>query len=268
MTTENSELATRNTNQAIAAFDPGLEAGDIQGTENFASDDVKLPFLAIAQKTSKAIDPTEGKFIAGLKFGEIYNSETQDILGAGPIEFMPVKLVKRACLKTDKGTLGERVEWDDPRVTWDGANEAGLKKPEGVRIYDWAVVLVPSMERVVLSFQSTSFGAGKTLITIIDKYATLAKMSGKGFRPYQLKFALTAAIDKNDFGSFGKFIVKLSQTPVLAEEFAFANGWFGSLKGKNIVTEDSQDVVDGEVVPQGGSRSEKQPARSDQDIPF
>lgn len=263
MTTQNDSIAKRD-NQNLAVFDPGLEAGDIQGTENFASDDIKLPFLAIAQKTSKAIDPTEGKFIDGLKFGEIYNSESQAIYGVGPIEFIPVKLSKRACLKTDKGTLGERVDWDDQRVTWEGANEAGLKKPEGVRIYDWAVILVPSMERVVLSFQSTSFGTGKTLISVIDKYERLAKMSKKGFRPYQLKFLLTTAIDKNDFGSFGKFLVKQSANAVVADEYTFADAWFNSLKGKTIVTEDSQEVVEGEVVRSEGG----QPAKSNDNIPF
>jgi hypothetical protein len=263
--TPNDSIATRGP-QGVAVFDPGLDANDIQGTENFASDDVKLPFLAIAQKTSKAIDPTESKYIAGLKFGEIYNSETQEILGTGPVEFIPVKLSKRACLKTDKGTLGERVDWEDPRVTWDGANEAGLKKPEGVRIYDWAGILVPSMERVVISFQSTSFGAGKTLITMIDRHEKLARMAKKGFRPYQLKFTLSTAIDKNDFGSFGKFMVKLSTTPVLAEEFAFANSWFDSLKGKTIVTEDSQEVViDAQVVSSAGSQN---PPRGNDNIPF
>lgn len=240
--------------RAIVLFDPGLEAGDEQGMENVTSQDVKLAFLAIAQKTSKAVDPSEGKYIDGLKFGEMYNSESREIYGTGPIEFLPVMMGKRAHLKKENGTLGERVDWDDPRVTWEGAREAKRDKPEGVRIYDWACVLVPTLERVVLSFQSTSFGAGQSLNTILDKHRTLARVAGKGFRPFQLKLAVSTFIDKNDFGSFGKFTIELTGGPT-PEQFKFASGWFESIKGKTIVVADAAEeehaqpsnVVDGEV---------------------
>jgi hypothetical protein len=254
---KNDAIATRDANTQVAVYDPGLAADDIAGVDNITASDTKLPFLAIAQKTSKAIDRSEGKYIEGLEFGEMYNSETREVYGIGPITIIPVRMSKRAHLKKENGTNGERVAWDDARVTWEGARAANLKKPEGVRIYDWAAILTPSMERVMISFSSTSFGAGQSLNSIIDKHVQLAKMAKKGFRPYQLRLELSVFIDKNDAGSFGKFLVTLSGTPVTAEEFAFANAWYEAIKDKELTgvgDEEGGDAIEGEVVHQTPAR--------------
>lgn len=234
----------------VAVFDPGLALGDEAGMENITSSDVHLPFLAIAQKTSKAIDRSEvGKFIEGLEFGQMYNSSTGKNYGTGPLQFIPVLMNKRACLKKENGTLGERVEWDDPRVTWEGAKAAGNEKPEGVQIYDWAVVVLPSMDRVVMSFQSTSFGAGKSLNSIVDTERTMARTAGKGFRPYQLICQASTFLDKNEMGSFGKFKIDTAGR-VDAQQYDFASRWYEDIKGKTIIVQDQAETEHAE----GGAR--------------
>lgn len=223
--TEDTALATRSANTAMAVADRAV-AGDTRGTENIDNEDIRLPFLAIAQKTSKAIDPTEGAYIEGLKFGEMYNSETREVYGAGPIEFIPLILQKRAHLLNENGTNGERVEWDDPRVTWDGARASGLEKPEGRQIYDWIVLLVPSMEMVVISFYGKSFGAGKSL----NGFVRIRKPSFAG------KYALSVAIGKNDHGSFGQFKVAPAGKPT-DDQFDYASSAYDMIAGKTIVTD-------------------------------
>ncbi len=254
MTTPNSgdtALAVQATN--VMAVATNAKANDTRGTENIDSSDVRLPFIAIAQKTSKAIDPTEqGKFIEGLKFLDMYNSETREIYGQGPIHFIPVVLRKRAALLKENGTLGEPIDWDDPRATWEGARDAGRDKPEGQRIYDWACLLLPSMELVVISFRSTSFGAGKSL----NGFVKMRKPSFAG------RYALGVAPDKNEKGSFGKFAVLPAGKPT-DDQFEFAETVFEGLKGATIVTSDDEPepgAVEGQVVPQA--------TKGPDDIPF
>jgi hypothetical protein len=253
-------LATTSQSTSVMAIASNAKAHDNRGTENIDSSDVRLPFIAIAQKTSKAIDPTEGKYIEGLKFLDMYNSETREIYGQGPIHFIPINLRKRAHLLKENGTLGEPVAWDDPRVTWDGAREAGNEKPEGQRIYDWAVLLLPSMELVVLSFRSTSFGAGKSL----NGFVRMRKPSFAG------RYALSVTLDKNEKGSFGKFQVQPAGKPT-DDQFEYAESVYETIKDQKITTtEDDVEEpgshdgpVEGEVV-----QLASQPARSNDKMPF
>lgn len=257
MTTQNASTdtaqATRQQAATALAVADHAKAGDTRGTENIDSSDVRLPFVAIAQKTSKAIDPTEtGKFIDGLKFLDTYNSETREIYGQGPIAFIPVVLRKRAALLKENGTLGEPIDWDDPRATWEGAHEAGRDKPEGQRIYDWACLLLPTMELVVLSFRSTSFGAGKSL----NGFVKMRKPSFAG------RYELTVAPDKNERGSFGKFQVLPGGKPT-DDQFDYAEAVFESLKGVQIQVADDE--------PEPGATTAATPgtgAKPDGDIPF
>lgn len=245
-------LEVRKTASEAMAVADGYDRSDARGTEGIEDSDVRLPFLAIAQKTSKAIDPNEvGKFIEGLKFMHVYNSETREIYGVGPIEFIPIVLRKRAHLLKENGTLGEPVDWNDPRVTWEGARAAGKEKPEGQQIYDWAVLLLPSMELVVLSLRSTSFGAGQTL----NRLVRVRKPSFSG------KYTFTVVADKNAKGSFGKFSILPAGKP-MGDVAEFAEATYESMKNKVIATQDEDvdpadaggDAVDGEVVEESGSK--------------
>lgn len=261
MTTENTELVQR-ASSAMAIAD-NAKAGDNRGTENIDSSDVRLPFIAIAQKTSKAIDPTEtGKFIEGLKFLDMYNSETRQNYGKGPLEFIPVVMRKRAALMKENGQLGEAVDWDDPRVTWEGAQEAGRDKPEGQRIYDWAVLLVPSMELVLVSFRSKSFGAGKSL----NGFVKVRKPSFAG------KYKLIVARDENAKGAFGKFELQPAGKPDDAQ-FEWAEQVYASISQANITSSEEEepgDAIEGEEVGATAAQAQAtaETTRKGDNIPF
>lgn len=239
---DTTALATieREANTAMAVADAAVR-GDARGTEGIDQDDIRVPFLAIAQKTSKALDRTEGGYIQGLEFGQLYNSETREIYGDGPVEFIPLAMRKRAHLvDPDTGRNGEQIDWNDPRATWDDARARGLEKPEGRRIYDWVVLLVPTMEQVIVSFASKSLAAGKSL----NNFVVLRKPAFAG------KYALGVTIDKNDAGTFGKFTVKPAGKPT-ADEFAFAQEAYEAIAGRQIATTDEpaevESALDGEV---------------------
>jgi hypothetical protein len=255
---ETKALATRSNASTNLAVAEGYDRNDARGTEGIENDDVRLPFVAIAQKTSKAIDPTEvGKYIEGLKFLDMYNSETRDVYGPGPVRFIPIVLRKRAALLGENGRLGEPIPWDDPRGTWEGARDQGLDKPEGQRIYDWAVLLLPTFELVVLSFRSTSFGAGKSL----NGFVKMRKPAFAGV------YTISVAPDKNDKGSFGKFAVAPAGKPS-QEQVEYAEQVYESLKGQNIVIAD--EAIESEAVEGVAQQAEAQtaPAVTKDNVPF
>lgn len=218
---EETALATRSANTAMAVAD-GAVAGDSRGTENIDNEDVRLPFLSIAQKTSKALDRSEGDYIKDLEFGQMYNSETREIYGEGPVEFIPLAMRKRAHLLLESGLNGEEISFDDPR----GDYNPNIDKPIARRIYDWVVLLVPSMEMAVVSFYGKSFGAGKSL----NGFTKIRKPSFAG------KYKLSTSIGKNEKGSFGKFKVQPAGKPT-DDEFQFAEQAYNVVAQANIVTD-------------------------------
>jgi hypothetical protein len=219
------------TSAALAVADRAV-AGDSRGTEGIDSEDVRLPFLSIAQKTSEALERGTAKYIEGLEFAQMYNSETQAIYGES-VEFIPVAMRKRACLVLENGRMGEEIAWDDKRASWDEARAQNRKKPEALQIYDWIVVLLPSFETAVVSFKSKSFGAGKSL----NGFVKLRKPSFAG------KYVLATVRDKNDSGPFAKFAVRPAGKPSDVE-FEFAETVYNSVKDQKVVTNENADVIE------------------------
>jgi hypothetical protein len=221
----------------LVTYDPGLAAGDEAGMDNLVGSDFKVAFLAIAQKTSKALDATEeGKYIENLKFLDMYNSNTKEIYGTGPIQFIPVKMQRDARLKKEDGTLGERVDWNDPRVIppWEpGSKVKSVDELEGVRIYNWAAVLVPSAEKIMLSFASTNFSVAKDLHGILDKPRQLARLANKGFRSFQVMLTLTTFKEKDGQNVWGKFKVTLAGG-VTKDQYDFCAAWYEVIKDREV----------------------------------
>lgn len=234
----------------------GFDSKSRRGKEGIESSDMKLAYLSAAQKTSKAIDETEDAYIEGLAFGDMYNSESQEIYGKGPITFLPLLHRKRAYLPDANGRMGEAIDWNDPRCDWPTEEEKknwtgkGKPKPEGVRVYDW--VIIPKINGelqgapMVLSLKSKSFAAGQTLATFVNM------VPGDAFTA---QFNVKSVIDSNDAGKFVKFTVQPAGKPTV-EEARAAEAWYEIVKGKNILVEEDKEetdepaggVVDGTVV--------------------
>lgn len=244
-TEETTALATRGetglagsvASQTFAAME-GFDADCHDGKEGITGEDLRIPFLTIAQKTSAAVDETDDAYIAGLKFGMMYNSETKDVYGAGPLSFVPLRHRKRAYLPDETGKMGEQIEWSDPRCAWPtkeqeedrkAAGDKNYDKPEGVRVYDWIVLLLlpDGPQLAIISFKSMSFSAGQSLTTFVSMIKGPA---------YTGKFAIAAQLDEKPAGKFGKFVVKPAGKPTL-EEAQFAQSIYASIKDRNIADE-------------------------------
>lgn len=228
----------------------GYKADDHRGKEGIESTDMRLPFLSLAQKTSKAIDETEDAYIEGLAFGDMYNSELKTVYGKGPMFFIPLRHRKRAYLPDENGRMGEVIDWTDERCEWPTEEQKrnwtgkGKPKPEGVRVYDWIVLLLlaDGPQLALISFKSKSFSAGQSLTTFVSM------VKGPAFTG---RYKITPILDSNDAGKFAKFQVIPAGKPT-AEEAAFAEMVYESVKDKNLVTEDEpgghDEPVAGEVV--------------------
>jgi hypothetical protein len=228
----------------------GYKAEDSRGKEGIDSGDMRLPFLSLAQKTSKALDSTEDSYLEGLAFGDLYNSETKDIYGKNPITFIPLRHRKRAYVPDANGRMGEQIDWTDPKCEWPSEEQKknwtgkGKPKPEGVRVYDWVVLLKleGGLQPAVISFKSKSFGAGQSLTTFVNM------VKGPAFTA---QFKVVPQLDSNDAGKFAKFTIQAAGKPT-TEEIQFAELVYEGLKGKTIAIEDEpagDEVVEGQPVP-------------------
>lgn len=238
--------------QSIAAqtFAPlaGYEKDDLRGKEGIEAGDLKLAYLSVAQKSSKAIDETDDKHIEGLKLGDLYDTELRENHGRGPIAFIPIRTVKSAFIPDANGRKGEVVAWDDPRTEWPSEEAKktwkgkGKPKPEAVRVIDAiCLVCLPSGNQLmIISFQSTGFPAGQSLM----KFITMTK--GPAF---SAKFALSTELDENEAGKYAKLFVKPAGKPT-DDEAKEAEFYYEATKGRKIAEEgDPEHAAEGKKDP-------------------
>lgn len=255
---------------AASTFAPleGFEDTGADGKEGIDSGDLKLAYLSIAQKTSAAIDSTEDSYIDGLVFGDMYNTQLKENYGRGPVYFLPLLHRKRAYLPDANGRMGEQIPWSDRRCEWPdeagraayvAAGKKGKPKPEGVRVYDWVVLLYTEegLKLAIISFKSKSFGAGQDLTTFVS----MIRNGGA----YTAKFAVTTAEDSNDAGKFYKFVVAPAGKPTI-EEATFAKTIYASVKDAKLAVEDEPDDANEEAA--GSGSTEAAQAVNDKKIPF
>jgi hypothetical protein len=238
----------------------GFDASDKSGKEGITAEDWRPAFLCIAQMTSKVKDDTDDAYIEGIKLGDMYNSETKDIYGRGPVEVQLLRHRKRAYLPDENGRQGEEIPWDDPRCewptedqkrTWIADGKKGKPKPEGVRVYDWVVLLLNGAfpQLAVVSFKSKSFTAGQT----ITKFAGMVQGPS-----YAAKFAISTQLKENEAGKFGVFSVAPAGKPT-QEQAEFAQRMYENVKDRVIPSEDTGDHDDVEGSANSTAASDKIP---------
>lgn len=245
-------VATRSTAQETFAPLEGFQSDDVRGKEGIEQSDLRLPFLSLAQKTSKAVDETDDAYIDGLKFGQMYNSETKEIYGGTPLAFLPLVVRKRAYLPDENGRMGESVPWADPRCNWptkeqvetrtkSGWNPKTVDKPEAVRVIDVVVLLLQEdgPQIAVISFKGKSYGAGQSLLTFISM------IKGPSFTA---KFQIHPVLDENDSGKFAKFGVQPAGKPTL-EQAQFAASMYESFKDAKLAADADPDAPGAEAEP-------------------
>lgn len=196
---------------------------DLAGDWGFQGDpsDILIPRILIGQSTSKAVQDEK------LAFGQLFRSTTNEILGGKgkPFSFIPLYMTKTWVISEKKGGRFEfrSIEpftadnkdlpwtWIDRNIEWKreqslnffvllpsdvgrdlSARRALIEKGE---IPDLDASLLPC----VLSFKSSSFKAGKILVT------HFAKASDFNIPPYVNVFKLDSEVKQNDTGA--KFYV-------------------------------------------------------------
>lgn len=259
MSGQDERLAPRG-GAFIDTFAPmeGYDKNDVSGKEGITAADWKPAFLCIAQLTSAVKDETGDAYIKGIVLGDIYNSETKEVYGKGPVEFQLLRHRKRAYLPDENGRMGEEIAWDDPRCEWPTEEEKrdwkgkGKPHPEGVRVYDWVVLLMTG-ELAVISFKSKSFGAGQTL----------TKWAGMVQGPvFTAKFALKSVLKENEAGKFGVFTVETAGKPT-KEQAEFAAKIYDQIKDRVIPTEEAAGAGDDDAPENNASpASEGAPAEA------
>lgn len=261
MSTEDTRLATQGSSAIADTFKPmeGFDANDVSGKEGITAADWKPAFICIAQPTSAVKDDSGDAYIEGIKVGDIYNSETKQVFGKGPVEFQLLRHRKRAYLPDENGRMGEEIPWDDQRCEWPTEEEKrdwkgkGKPHPEGVRVYDWVVLVLNGAfpELAVISFKSKSFGAGQ----ILTKWAGM--IQGPAFAA---KFHLTSQLKENDAGKFGVFSVATAGKPT-PEQAAYAKKIYDAIKDKVIPTDAAvNDTDDGGTIDADAPGAESEPA--------
>jgi hypothetical protein len=237
-----------------------------EGSEHIERDDMLLPRLALAQKISYELESSHEKFIEGLKEGELFNTVSKKIYGAGPIEFVIIRADRPRFVEFHPRASGGGIKdidvpANDPRTQFTKGPNGETVPPVATKFYDFIVLLLPSTagvtepEMIGLSFKSTGLKTARLLNTLVQQ---------RGNRPiYAGKYELGVAKAKNAKGIYQVYTVKNSslanefsanpENPKMSgwvsqDVFAFAKEQFEAMKDKAVTidstTETAEDAAD------------------------
>lgn len=223
--------------------------GDTRGTEHITQEDLQIPRIALAQGLSPQLNETDPKYIEGLKMGEMFNNITGENYHKGPIDFTVVRAdkprgVEFFPLDEGGGVKDLNVPLNDPRMDFgpDG------KKPQATKFYDFVILMIPSLEPIALSFKGTGLKVAKTLNAL---------MKMRNAPSFAVRYSLTSAIQTNNKGTFGIYVVKYSTQEdefstkvgdklfVSDDVYKYAESMYENIKDKELIVERESDAVEG-----------------------
>lgn len=239
---EETALAVRSQVSEALAVAEGADRSDRRGKENITRDDLTLPRLAVAQKTSPQLEPDKAEYIDGLKLYQMFNTVTGEIYGNGPLEFVIVRGPDKRAMEFDKDNkvVDFDVPWNDPRCEFtvaeqdssDGKIKKGDRvKPQATRFYEYVIVLVATMEIAVLSLKSTQVKVAKKLNNFISLRPGAAWLG---------KYKITSRSETKGAFTYANFLI----APAGATDAAlakFAEEVYENIKGVSIRTEREGD---------------------------
>jgi len=164
-------LATRgSTALARPSF---IKEGDVRGTENITTNDIKFPALRLAQAMSPEVKRADPAYLAGLREGELFNSITRQVYGEEPVHLVIVNQLGHRNVEFDPDdrnvVLAGDIPDDDPRCDFTFQTIDGVQKrikPRATRFYDYLVLLIREgvdPELMTLSLKSTQLKKAKVL---------------------------------------------------------------------------------------------------------
>jgi hypothetical protein len=201
-------------NEFISAERPeGKDEGTL-GNEHIGREDILMPYLALAQKTSPELDPTSPRYIPGLQFTNLFNSLTRKTFNNGPLHFVilradPPRWVEFRPLTEGGGIIDPNVPADDPRTQFGDIDPATGRsaKPIATKFYDFIVLLLNSLDMsdplqniVALSFKSTGIRVAKRLNMLIQQRGPK--------KLYKGVYELTSGSDVSNTNVFAIYKVK------------------------------------------------------------
>lgn len=167
----------------------GVDEGEL-GTEGIGREDITIPRLALAQKTSPEIDTTNpSRYIDGLKFTDLFGSLSKKIYGEGPVFFSILRVDRPRYVEFIP--LGEGGGVKNPNVSpflEDGSPNPLVhfgepdpvtkrpKKPVATKFYDFIILVLnaldfndPMQNVMALSLKSSAIPVAKQLNLFIQQ---------------------------------------------------------------------------------------------------
>ena len=240
MTDKSTDLTVPSELQALVTTE-APRPSDEASVPRFAPEDMAIPRLAIAQKTSPEVEEGNPKFVEGLKYTDLFHSMDHRNFKSGPLLFCilrydPPRYMHLRPFDQGGGIIEMNVPPDDPRTKWGSDPRTGASiKPIATKFLDYYILLLngfnpqdPMDNVMALSLKSTGLRAAKNLNRLMNWRGT--------HDLWRAVYRVTSGTDKNKLGQpFA--IYKFGQNGWLAEgtfPFAVAQELHNSLKDADI----------------------------------
>lgn len=167
-----SELDAMMTTDRYTGQDEG-----ITGAEGMTQEDIQMPRLVMAQKTSPELDPSQPEFVEGLKLGDFFNSLTKENYGPGPLKFSILRKdlprwVEFGPFDEGGGVIDRDVKAGDPRTEWrrdPGGDRSKDEKPIATKFYDFVILLYKGLDLAAPQLNVLSFSCKGTSLKYVKK---------------------------------------------------------------------------------------------------
>lgn len=217
-----------------------------EGLENVGKEDQVIPRLVMAQSTHPQLKPSNPLYIKGLNQGEMFNTVTGEVYGTSVL-IIPLLYAKSRIyfkdLKEGGGILCRSFNGIDggsiaPKCADCPNSKFSPDKPPACNIFmNFPSILVEKKQLIAPSYKSTALKPARAWVTRMN-------MSNKPM--FAGVYEVKSNPDKNAKGEFfvPTFTLKRWTT---AEEFAYAQAQYNSLKGKTILVDEDQPETEEEI---------------------
>ncbi len=257
MTKETSEELVKVVKGALVA--PSfINKDDTSGTEHIEQQDLQMPRLGLAQKMSPQIEESKGEYIEGLKFGQFFNSLTQENYEKGPLDFLVIRAdrprgIEFYPMDDGGGVKDMNVSRDDPRMQFGPDGE----KPTATLFYDYIIALIPTNELIALSLKGSGLKAARQLNGLMKI------RSGPCFAGL---YEVSTVVKSNDKGTYAVYQIRNSPRhdgwAPNEETYNWAQGVFENIADRKVTV----DLEEAPLVNASGGNVPKE--EDDDNVPF
>lgn len=257
---DDAAALAQSTSNAMAR--PTFVETSREGTEGITSDDIKLPRIVIAQGLSDQMVPTKPNYIKGLALFELFNDQSSEIYGNGPLKFVVVRRDVRR-IEFDPEQRGVPLDLDvpanDPRMSWTKDPQTGKGvPPSATKFVEFVIMLLKDdrdPEVVVLSIQETNKHNKKAH----ERLSGFISLRNPPAPIYAGLYELSSGTASNDKGTFGVPVIRNLGFIQDAKLYDAAKKLHLSLVGKQITvarepgdeTFDTAEMDNGAADPHG-----------------